>query len=83
MPHEPLFARLESAGFDRHACNLPAEPTHRIRSEPGSRRGTLKLDWIFTRGLAACEPELIDAIDPRSGDALSDHEILAVTIRPA
>lgn len=82
VPHEPLFARLERAGFERAACNLPAEATQRIRSAGGSRRGTLKLDWIFTRGLAARAPAVIDATDA-GGAALSDHEILAVTIRPA
>lgn len=80
--HEPLFARLERAGFDRHRCNL-GEATQRSRTEGGSRRGTFKLDWIFTRGLEARDPAVIDAVDPSTGAALSDHEAIAVTVRPA
>ena len=82
LPHEPLFERLARAGFERRACNV-AGPTHRIRGAAGTQRGTLKLDWIFARGLIVAEPALIDAVDPATGAALSDHEILALTIRPA
>lgn len=83
VPHEPLFARLERAGFDRHRCNALGESTQRSRTPGGSQRGTLKLDWIFTRGLEARDPAVIPAVDPATGAALSDHEAIAVTVRPA
>jgi endonuclease/exonuclease/phosphatase family metal-dependent hydrolase len=82
VPHEPLFARLERAGFDRLACNLTEEPTQRVRMPDESYRGALKLDWAFTRGLEARDPAVVPAIDPASGQALSDHDAVSVTIRP-
>jgi endonuclease/exonuclease/phosphatase family metal-dependent hydrolase len=77
--HEPLFARFERAGFDWRACNLVAEPTHRQRR--GSERGGLHLDWFFARGLAVSAPAVIEATDPATGAPLSDHELIAVTVR--
>ena len=81
--YEPLFERMERAGFDRHACNAPGAATERRRSAQGSLRGTLHLDWFFARGLEVSAPEVIAAVDPATGEALSDHEAIAVTIRPA
>ena len=81
VAYEPLFARLEDAGFERRACNAGL-PTERRRGEEGSRRGTLRLDWFFARGLDCSAPEVLAALDPATGEALSDHEAIAVTIRP-
>jgi endonuclease/exonuclease/phosphatase family metal-dependent hydrolase len=78
--HEPLFARLEAAGFDWRACNPVGVSTERRRLAAGSERGTLRLDWLFARGLAVSGPEVRAAVDPSTGAALSDHEALAVTI---
>ncbi|HEX2484463.1 MAG TPA: endonuclease/exonuclease/phosphatase family protein [Myxococcota bacterium] len=82
VPHEPLFARLEEAGFERHACNLDETPTERRRSEGGSRRGVLHLDWLFVRGLRAEESAVLDAVDS-CGVALSDHEVVTATVTPS
>jgi endonuclease/exonuclease/phosphatase family metal-dependent hydrolase len=81
--HEPLFARLEAAGFDWRSCNAPAVPTERRRIPAGSERGALHLDWLFARGLAVSRAEVLPAVDPANGRALSDHEALAVTIAPS
>jgi endonuclease/exonuclease/phosphatase family metal-dependent hydrolase len=81
-PHEPLFARLARAGFEQRACNVAGASTERRRGPDGSRRGALRLDWLFARGVAAAAPEVVDAVDPATGAALSDHEAIALTIRP-
>jgi len=80
--HEPLFARLEAAGFDWRACNRAETPTERRRSAAGNARGVLHLDWLFARGLRCEAPTVVDAVDPERGEALSDHEIVCVTVAP-
>lgn len=78
VPHEPLFARAEAAGYDWRACNDTSRSTQRQKapSEPGG----LRLDWFFARGLEARDPAVIPAVDAATGAALSDHEAIAVTI---
>jgi endonuclease/exonuclease/phosphatase family metal-dependent hydrolase len=80
QPAEPLFAFLADAGFDWQACNLPDIPTTRY-AEHRAERPRTKLDWFFTRGLAASDPKIIPALRA-DGEPSSDHEALAVTIRP-
>ena len=46
------------------------------------RRGSLRLDWFLSRGLRLSAPQVLAAVDPQSGDALSDHEAIAVVISP-
>jgi len=79
--HEPLFALAEARGFEWRGCNAVGSSTERRTRGEASRRGVLALDWFFTRGLEVSEPEVIDAVDPRIGTALSDHEAIALTIR--
>lgn len=81
IPHEPLFALAERRGWEFRACNALGTATERRSRAGGSSRGTLALDWFFTRGLEVSEPAVIDAVDPETGAALSDHEAIAVTIR--
>jgi len=81
IPHEPLFALAERRGYDWRACNAVGESTERRTRGDGSTRGTLALDWFFARDLEVSDPAVIDAVDPATGDALSDHEAIAVTIR--
>ena len=38
-----------------------------------------KIDWLFARGLACSDPAVIAAVDP-AGVAVSDHEVLSVSI---
>jgi endonuclease/exonuclease/phosphatase family metal-dependent hydrolase len=78
--HEPLFALAAGRGFDWRAANVPAEPTHRHPTATGSARGPLKLDWLLVRGLVAAAPAVLDAVEPASGGALSDHEAVAATV---
>lgn len=81
VPHEPLFAAAAEAGFDWRACNLRGVATHRVSTPPPSSRGALKLDWLLARGLEAGEPDVVAAVDPATGRALSDHELVAATFR--
>lgn len=41
-----------------------------------------KIDWFFSRGLIATDARTLPAVD-EGGRALSDHEVLVVTVRPA
>jgi hypothetical protein len=81
IPHEPLFALAERHGYDWRGCNALGTSTERRTRGGRSARGTLALDWFFARGLEVSEPAVIDASDPATGAALSDHEAIAVTIR--
>ncbi|NNL67445.1 MAG: hypothetical protein HKP30_14445, partial [Myxococcales bacterium] len=56
--------------------------SRRIEPGGGSRRIPVHIDWVFTRRVRVSRPEILEAIDPATGQALSDHEPLAVTVRP-
>ena len=79
VDYEPLFDVATDAGYDWRGCNVIGAATNRAR--PGGAPAPLaKLDWFFTRGLGAADPEIVPAVD---GDtAISDHELLAVTVFP-
>jgi len=79
IAHEPLFQRLERADFDVEQSNCVATSTQRTPDG----RGSLHLDWFFTRGLETSAPAVVAALDPDTGETLSDHEALVVTIAPA
>lgn len=83
VPHEPLFRCVEEAGYDWRACNIIGESTQRVHAPPPSAKGLLKLDWFFTRGLAVEAPAIVPAVDPETGRAISDHEALVLSVRPA
>jgi endonuclease/exonuclease/phosphatase family metal-dependent hydrolase len=81
MPYEPMFELLERRGYDWDACNVMA-PTQRTRPDGTPAPPFGKIDWLFARGLDCSDPRILPAVD-RDGTAISDHEALAVTIRPA
>src|SRR5581483_11384478 len=76
--YEPLFQVLEAAGYDWQHCNVPDVPTFSSAQDPRPRS---KLDWFFTRGLAAHDPAVIPAV-AADGRPCSDHDALAVTVGP-
>lgn len=78
---EPLFARFEAAGFAWRGANAP-EPTQRTRPDGDPPAPFWRLDWLFLRGLAAEAARTVPAV-ARDGSAISDHEVVAVTVRPA
>jgi hypothetical protein len=41
-----------------------------------------RIDWFFSRGLVASDPQTVAAVDA-TGAAISDHEVLTVVIGPA
>jgi hypothetical protein len=53
-------------------------PTQRFAEAEG-RRPLAKLDWFFTRGLAASDPRIVPALRA-DGSPSSDHDALVVTI---
>ena len=79
VPHEPLFGVAASHGFSWTDANVAAPTTnHDARGLPD--HVPLHLDWLFVRGLEARRPAIVHAVDP-SGTPLSDHELVAVSIR--
>jgi endonuclease/exonuclease/phosphatase family metal-dependent hydrolase len=79
IAHEPLFDRLQRSGFDVAESNCVTTSTQRTPDG----RGSLHLDWFFARGLETSAPEVVAALDPETGETLSDHEALVVTIAPS
>ena len=79
VPHEPLFALAAERGYDWEACNVRGEPTQRVAEPWPSHRGEMKIDWFLSRGLRAADPQVLAAADS-AGDALSDHEPIAVVL---
>jgi endonuclease/exonuclease/phosphatase family metal-dependent hydrolase len=80
-PFEPLFAFAAARGYGWRECNLPAVPTQRTRPDGTPREPFGKIDWSLARGLDCRDPRVLPAVDAR-GVAISDHEALAVKVRP-
>jgi len=81
VPYEPLFRVMEGAGYDWQACNTLGIATQRTRPDGTPRPPLGKIDWFFSRGLKASAPATVAAVDS-NGRAISDHEVLVVTVRP-
>ncbi len=81
VAYEPMFAELASRGYDWRSCNLAQAPTQRTRPDGTPPPPFGKIDWLFARGLDCSEPTIIAAVDG-NGVAISDHEVLAVTVAP-
>ena len=79
--YEPLFEIAAAAGYDRRACNMPG-PTQRMRPDGTPCPPFGRLDWFFTRGLIARNPAIEPAVDD-AATAISDHELLAVSVSQA
>ncbi len=82
MAHEPMFALLERKGFEWNSCNVPLAATQRTRPDGTPTPPFGKIDWLFSRGLVCSAPAIVPAVDGE-GVAISDHEVLAVTIEVA
>lgn len=79
VAHEPLFGVAASHGFSWTDANVAAPTTnHDAGGLPD--HVPLHLDWLFVRGLEARRPAVVHAVDP-SGTPLSDHELVAVSVR--
>ncbi|WP_245496519.1 endonuclease/exonuclease/phosphatase family protein [Lichenibacterium ramalinae] len=76
--HEPLFAAMRDAGFDWLRCNTP-DQTRRAIPDGRPAPWVQRIDWFFTRGVAASNPRTWAAVG-EDGAALSDHELITVDI---
>ena len=68
-------------GYDWSSCNTPGVPTQRTRPDGTPPPPFGRIDWFFSRGLAASDPATVPAVDD-AGIAISDHEVLAVEHPP-
>lgn len=80
--HEPMFAVAAAHGLDWSACNVAHATTMRSLPDGQPAEPFAKIDWFFSRGLACSDPAVIAAVDAQ-GTAISDHEMIAVTIAMA
>ena len=69
---------MAAAGFDWRGCNTD---TASLRTRPdGTPVGPFpRIDWMFTRGLAAAGAATVPAVDG-AGAAISDHELIRAEI---
>ena len=82
VPYEPMFEVAAARGYDWRACNTLGVPTQRTRPDGTPAPPLGRIDWFFSRGLVAADPQTVAAVDP-NGAAISDHEVLTVVIRRA
>jgi endonuclease/exonuclease/phosphatase family metal-dependent hydrolase len=80
MRYEPMFAELEARGYDWETCNPMGEATQRTRPDGTPAPPFGRIDWLFARGVQCSDAVVIPAVDA-AGNAISDHDALAVTIR--
>ncbi len=79
VSYEPLFDVAAEHGLEWVDANVAAPTTHHdAKGEPD--HVAVKLDWILVRGLEARRAVVVHAQSP-DGMKLSDHELLAVSVR--
>lgn len=76
--HEPLFRLLAERGYGWRDANTLDRPTQRRAAGDPTPVG--RIDWFFTRGLAASAPATLPALLP-DGSPSADHEAIVVTVR--
>ncbi|MEM7020986.1 MAG: endonuclease/exonuclease/phosphatase family protein [Pseudomonadota bacterium] len=81
VPWEPLFEVAAEHGYDWQTCNTLGVPTQRTRPDGTPRPPLGRIDWFLGRDLVMRDPITVPAVDTE-GRALSDHEVLLVTIAP-
>jgi endonuclease/exonuclease/phosphatase family metal-dependent hydrolase len=79
VAHEPLFEEARRRGFEWVDANVTA-PTTEHTGDAAPLHHPLKIDWFLTRGLEARRPTVVPALGP-DGTVLSDHRLLAVSVR--
>lgn len=82
MGYEPMFEELRRRGYDWTQCNSMGAATQRTRPDGTPKPPFGRIDWFFARGLACSDPAVVPAVDA-AGVAISDHDALAVTVRPS
>jgi endonuclease/exonuclease/phosphatase family metal-dependent hydrolase len=76
--YEPLFSVMQQARFGWRTANDMAA-TQRMRPDGRPLPPFRRIDWLFTRGLAASAPRTVGAVDD-NGAAISDHDALLVDL---
>ncbi|WFP64706.1 endonuclease/exonuclease/phosphatase family protein [Mesorhizobium sp. WSM4904] len=76
--HEPLFQVLADHGYRWRDANTLDRPTQRRAAGDPTPIG--RIDWFFTRGLAASAAATLPALLP-DGSPSADHDALIVTVR--
>ncbi len=71
VSREPLFAEATARGYRWEEANVAGSTV---------RKGGANLDWFLVRGIEVSDPETIPAVDA-AGHPISDHEVLALTVR--
>jgi hypothetical protein len=74
-----MFVELGERGYSYADANVLMTPTQRMRPDGTPRPPYGKIDWLFARGLVCRDPTNLPAVDAQ-GDAISDHDVLLVTI---
>ena len=82
MRHEPMFELLRARGYDWESCNVMGAGTQRTRPDGTPAPPFGKIDWLFARGLRCTDAAIVGAVDA-AGVAVSDHEVLCVSIEIA
>ncbi|MEW6631384.1 MAG: endonuclease/exonuclease/phosphatase family protein [Pseudomonadota bacterium] len=75
--HEPLFAVMAERGYGWRDANTLDRPTQRRAAGDPTPVG--RVDWFFTRSLAASAPATLPALLP-DGSPSADHDALVVTV---
>ncbi|MCX8101028.1 MAG: endonuclease/exonuclease/phosphatase family protein [Geminicoccaceae bacterium] len=78
---EPLFDLAARRGWSWTDANVAGLATQRTRADGTPAPPLGKIDWFLARGLRCSDPAVLPAVDAR-GMAVSDHELLAVTVEP-
>ena len=81
VPYEPMFGVAAAQDYDWQSCNVLGVPTQRTRPDGTPRPPLGKIDWFLGRDLVTADPATVPAVDA-TGRAISDHEVLLVTITP-
>jgi endonuclease/exonuclease/phosphatase family metal-dependent hydrolase len=76
--HEPMFDVMQRASFGWRSANDMAA-TQRMRPDGRPLPPFRRLDWLFTRGIAAAAPRTVPAVDA-NGAAISDHDVVVVEL---
>lgn len=80
VAYEPLFEVAGGAGFDWIDANL-AGPTTLHGADGAPHHHPLHIDWLLTRGVEARRPTVVPAVAPVTGRRLSDHQLIAASVR--
>ena len=79
---DPLFSEALRQGYHWNTLNAPG-PTSRISRVTNARQqNTARYDWFLGRGVQGTAPATLAATDT-GGQAISDHDLIAVTVQPA